>query len=377
MKTILIDLAKVATAGASLWLIALAVIALSPQKEAVQTAQADITEFVTRDALPDDSFSRLMKDVGIKGRPFDYNGNHVYFGAQSVRDTPRQGLSHLQQRFVERGINKEAHTESLAQSGMAMDLHGEKFLDLWNASRGEGHFERGPEASAKGKSAAEAYLSGEVMPITVSEDYISMSGIVPVRRGQEVSVERLHEQWETDERGALDPMINTKGFRFIDLTREKDRTTTMTATWADGDFDGRKLDPNYKGPGLSTDRDIPSCIGCKRTFRIEGLDQDSDPFTTNQFYSTLRGDSITSFYERSMRARGWKAAATQEPMSRLFQELPELQSLNGRMLFMERDGERVELLVREMEQGGTMVTSLHERSPVTLPDIHGSEAKKK
>ena len=362
MRQALINTLKLACAGASIFAIGALMLATSPQRgEVVAEAQADIGDVFSQLAVPKNAFSRLMDDFGLRPRAYDYNGNVIFFGAASTRAQPQEGLRELQQRFVERGINKEMHLESLSQRGMAQDLSPEKLGEMYIALRGEGTFTRGPEYRPEGTKIAEDFLNGEIIPIHNTPGYVSMSGIVPKRRGVQVTSTNLYETWEKNDHGALDPRDNSDGFRFVDLTRESDNTTTMTAVWADADFNAHKLDPDYDGPGLSVDREIPSCIGCVRTSRIESLDGKRDPFTTNQFYSPIQREEVSHFYQRSMEGRGWRVSRSQELLNKLFEENPHLAKRPGEALILERGNERINLLMHENPAGGTHVTTLHER----------------
>ena len=342
MTPLLNTLFKLAAAGASLVAIAALILFASPHPEdaGVQSAQADLIDVFSRDARSPSAFSDLMIDEGLRPRPFDYNGNVVYFATKRSHVGLEQGLEHWQRLFVERGINARVHERG--------------FTELDTSEQAA------PQVELKRRAAlAGEYLSGEIMPTYRSERFISMAGLVPKKRGLKVTPETLHEKWAANAKGQIDPMDHTEGFRYIDMTLEDDGTTTTTAVWADKQFDAHKIMPDYAGLDVSVDRDVPACIGCSRTFRLEGLDKNNDPFITNQYDSSERPEELHQFYHHALTRRGWTPSASEAPLDKLSQSVPSLAELPSEVMRFERDGEYLNVFLSEGEEG-TQVTTLQE-----------------
>lgn len=373
MNKHIINLAKLGLAGASIAAIAAMVMLGAPSTEhVVAPAQADILDLFPRAARSDSAFSQLMYDEGIAGRPFDYNGNMVFFGAKTASDSPRHGLNNLQQKFVERGINEKVHLKSLSEQGLLHSFdeeHVQALLELKDPSaKPSSLFDTmSKEDLARRGALASDVLNGEIIPILNHDDYISMSGIIPKKKGQKVDPMTLNQKWKPNANGVVDLMDHTKGHRFIDLTREEDGSTTTTATWADKDFNAHKIKPDYDGANTSSDTEVPACIGCSRTFRIEGLNKNNDPFTTNQYLTQGRPDEVSEFYEQAMTRRGWKRATSQTPLFDLSQKVPSLQGLHTDVMLFERDNQYVNVFLTD-DGEETSVTTLHEEKSLDKHD---------
>lgn len=372
MKRALINFTKLGLAGASIVAIGAIMLTISPEAptQGVSEANADIFDLVSSKAISDTIFSRIMDDAGMQPRPFDYNGNVVNFGAMNVVEEPQDAMLAFQRKFVDEGINRRVHHKTMMEYGIGTSMTEDQMKEYVAATKGEPNaFTLTPEQEVSSQLAAD-YLNGEIMPVARHEDFISMAGIIPKnRRADDLKPGEFPSVWEKNEQGVIDPRLNSDGFRYMDFSKTVDKkSTSVTAVWADKDFDARKTDPTYKGNDTSVDKDIPSCVGCSRMFRIDGLNEETDPFTTNQFYSFSDRESVETFYTTAMSRRGWKTSTAQVHLERLFQEIPSLQKHDGKMLFMERDGERLELMLQPMDDGGTMVTTMQEHQIIGLPD---------
>lgn len=363
IKNLAVGAAKFGGTFALVWGVAWAFVSMSPEGE-VQQAEADVFELIPRDALPDDAFGRLMTDNGIKPRSFDLNGNTVYFGHLPVRNEPQELLQKFQRDFVERGINSKVYTRTPHQMGMTRDLEKPGAVEELKQAVAEERAPVGFQDTPEAKAMRDAILTGEIVPYHNSKEYVSMGGIVPKVRGLE-GEEDVWREWEKTDRGAVDMEGSIKGFRFMDFTKEKDSTTTVTASWSENDFDYHKMKPGYPVEDLSIDQNVPSCVGCVRTFRLDGM-TDNDPFTTNQFFTRNHIDSVEQFYTRAMAKRGWARSDAQNAMEKLQRDVPSLQNLDGRVMFLEREGIRLNLMLHNMEGGGTMITSTTEREPLPV-----------
>ncbi len=372
MKSALINLAKLGVAGTSIAAIAAIMLTVSPKKptEGVAGAHADIFDLASRQTMSETIFSRMMQDVGMNPRPFDYNGNVVNFGAMEVLDEPEKAMGEFQRKFVEEGINRKAHTKTMLEYGIGQPLADDQLHDYQAAVNSQpNNFTLTPEQIASSELAAD-FLNGEIMPVARHEDFVSMSGIIPKKKyARDLKIEEFPTKWITTEKGYIDPRDNIDGFRYMDFSKTVDnKSTSVTAVWSDKDFNGHKLDPDYDGTDVSSDRDVPPCVGCSRMFRIDGL-SDQDPFTTNQFHTFSDTESVSTFYKQSFARRGWKQAEHQVYMERLFEEIPSLQRLEGEMLFLERDGERLEVMLHNMGEGGTAITTMQEREAIEVPSF--------
>ena len=222
-----------------------------------------------------------------------------------------------------------------------------------------------------------AQLQGDVVPVQqVGEGYVVMAGIVPKDKSPLTDEQAVHK-WTAALADKADPVArHSKGLRVIDIMAEGPDSSLVTATWADKDFDFKKIKPGYDGPGASPDPDIPACMGCTRLFRLQGLSEDE--MTTNQFITSNSPEQTEAFYLQALTSRGWTPAKAQRSLASLDPEIVgEELTVGKRILVMEQDGLTLTLVFEQDDDSGdTLVTATKEHTGIPALDFDKHSGKK-
>lgn len=334
MKKLLLIALKLALSGSAIGAIAWTMLTLHPDGE-VETAQADIVDMFPGILNAEHRFGRMMDDTGMKPRTYDINGNVVHFAVGSTAMKPLEVLDFYQSRLVREGINKKKYT----------DIPQERIVRT----------ERGEEVNPVTLEAANAMLLGEVVPIVKHPEYVAMGGIVPKNGAN--NIDELVGNWKPSSKGVLDLNDQIEAFRFIDAQYDEAiERSTVTATWSDHNFNAHKMEDAH-AVDVEPDANIPSCIGCKRRFRMASLNKDED-FVANQFVTPTAPHIIYDFYRTAMLNRGWDDSETQEMLDKLTPFVPYLQELDGKVLNFERDGRHVSIFIAPDDDGQTSITAV-------------------
>lgn len=339
--------AKLGLAGGTIAAIGFAMVALTPSEDGLTAdASADITDFTTTALGGDQKFASAIQAMGLKPRPFDFNGNTMYFASGSYSMPPLEVMRETQALFVETGVNEKNHSDMLPIRQKAATIN-------WDAI---GHdVDRSFAGWETLMPATNATTSGDVVPTQVSREYVEMVGMDLAGSADASMFERLHQT-------GGDPLSMIKGYRYMDIHAEAGgKRSAVTAVWSDNeDFQAERF--VGRGDQSPPDPNVPACLGCTRDFRVQSLAKD-EPFQSNMFLARHGNVASTYDYYRSSLTRdGWTETGVQPYLDRLGQELDEVAELNqrGRLLSFERGGESMQFAVIEAE-GAVQVLSLHEQ----------------
>ena len=352
MRDAAIVVGKLALAGATVFGIGFAIVTrdLDPQAPVaemghVAEAEADLIDGWGVDT-EDVKFARAVSAMGMRPRAYDYNGNVVYFATgYADGETPMEAAHRFQEELVYYGVNARNHASDVAL--------GTRFL----ATGGE--FEDPAEAGHLFEAArptARASLNGEVVPVEVRREYVSMSGL-ELAGGVDDVLAAYRSHGKTGSRPLRELM---KGYRFFDATMEPEsRRSMLTAVWTrDADFDPRRME-DATDDQSPPDPSIPPCMGCDRDFRFQSLNP-GEPFAANKWTTGATPQQTYTFYRDQMEARGWRETGVQPYLDRIAQIVPKVAALQGRMLSMEKDGQSMSIALIPDGRGGTQVISQHQ-----------------
>ncbi len=287
MKHAIWNLTKLAAAGAVIFGIGWAFV-VTDEEGGVQEADADIGTVTTLEAVFERDFTKTMTMTGLTPRPYEMNGNQVYFAVSYVEEEPHEVLEHYQEQFVRAGINEKKY----------MEVPDGRF------ERSLGDIEKGDvDLSDAEVEYNKALLTGEVVPIVTRPGYMAMGGIVP--KGAYRDVEEIVANWSAGNTREIDEEFMS-GFRFIDAEQwPGQRGSRVTSVWSDdGQFDPAKMsDP--QGEGVNPVLETPVCMGCRVGMQMESLSP-NEKYRIGHFYSQRRKRDLVRFYQRSMQNRGFE-----------------------------------------------------------------------
>ena len=301
---------KITIAGAIVFSIAFAFGVFDEQIE-VPEIKADIFDFGKQTNTA--KFVNSLKSLGHESpRPFDLNGNVVYFSNKRYLDDPRMIMTRYQDEFKAEGINSKRWMHTNDNSG--------EFL--------------------------KASMSGEIVPLSIEDDYVSMGGMLT--RGDIEKDEDFNKIIETAVKG---PAALFRGHRFIEIKKNSNgQGSEAIAMFSGEDFDFKKMKPGYDGPGAEPDVEFPSCPGCTRLTRFADLRSDS-PYRINSFQTRRSMDGTSKFYIDSMARRGWTMTET----TSMFRKLKKHVGFEGddaQQLQFSKNGEFMTVLLYPNDNGG-------------------------
>ncbi len=336
----------------------------------VSSVSADVTDLVPKAVMQHGSFERVVEESGLEPRPYDMNGNLVNFAVGESNLSPTQLGDYYQQRLVQSGINSRVYDEGLSDNQHRLNetaleaIHQTKDGDAdtkpaikaqLNDKLPDDYDERTDQFSQQ----QHAMLNGEVVPLHMSDNRVTLAGIDPQTPTNEL--EDIYHSWQRDPiSDELDLERNMDNFRFIEAYRAPgDRATTVNASWSDedGDFDATKMS-DLSGMEHDSEVKLPSCPGCERVQRLEGLHHD-EPYTLNQFVARAAVRDVHTYYERLLGERGWTPADTDHVLDDLAYHVPELDEKNQGAKTFVRDGEFISLRAIQQDANTTRVVALH------------------
>lgn len=342
LRNLLIATLKLAISGAIVAAIAAIFLVISDDGT-VPEAQADLTDLVP--GGPDDHlrFERVLKRAGLQPRPFDHNGNIVKFAVGETNLSPLDLMEYFQREFQREGINSEHYTESIL-TNPATEAEATEYLTT--------------QASAE---RSEAMLRGEIVPLFIDEDMVTMGSFIPKMKAQDMR--EAAEKWIPRADGSIHLDDNMGGFRTIEARRDPETgLSTVTATWSDRGFDAHKANGTARVVGASPDTEIPVCPGCIRYNRLKGLSRE-DPYVLNQIVSQGSVDTNHQFYTSALSRRGWVTSETEQALSMMSDHAPELSKIwsSGRIVSLKRDDqENMNLFLADDGDGATSIISIQE-----------------
>jgi hypothetical protein len=330
------NIVKLAGTGAVIFGIGFATLVQNPEQPTeVAEVTADITLFSGNDGT---EYTRAMASLGLEPRPYDLNGNVMYF-ATGYADgkSPEEVMQIVQKELVRYGINSKDYSD-------ITPMHAHLKAQKWTEDSGTEGFEGIQDISA-------AYLKGEVMPIEKRPGYIAMAGVNPQK-----SYEKIIEDYQEHKHLGLNEQLGA--YRFIDATSEPEFNRTMvTAVWSADDFSAAKLE-NKTFIQAPPDPNVPACMGCERDFRMKSL-ATNEPFSANKFTTQTDLDTTYNFYKRAMEARGWRESGFQAKLNKVAEVLPEAR-IAGRTLNMEQGDRAMNIILIPDEQGKVTVYATEE-----------------
>lgn len=290
--------AKLGAAGATIFAIGWFFLTMSPAGE-VQESQADIVDLeLLAPETNTQKFVSALDDLGHEQpRIYDYNGADIYFSTRATSTPPRELIEEYQRAFVNRGVNSK----------------------VWDSRTDYLQHARDNTLPRAAGERVAAMLSGELQVVFHDENRVIMTAAL-------LDAERAEQHAKKSPDGVAHFDQFFQSHRHIDATWDPvHQRTLVTATWSDEDFDIRKTMPTALQPtGMTTssDRDVPTCIGCERLTRFAATANDA-PYV-KQVFETSRGpQEIKAFYERAMSSRGWRSMPTSQISARVRHQLPE------------------------------------------------------
>lgn len=259
--------AKLAVTGATIAAIAIGFGIFDSNLE-VQDSEADIVSFDFAEREPVQKFEDSLDDLGHPDpRPFNLNGNTVYFSSIETTEEPKQVMERYLREFYEEGLNSRPEYAPNAETGDAVILDGQ---------------------------------AGGIVPMFVSNDQVILGGM------------ELAKDWETaDDLRAIfrdhdkdAPWKLWKGYRNIEISRT-DRKTLVSASWSRNDFDYEKMMMGNESEDQNVSTEVPGCIGCVRVNSFEDLSASSN-YRNDIYMGASPPEELSRFYDQALSSRGWE-----------------------------------------------------------------------
>lgn len=336
----LINIGKLACTGAIIFGIAFLFATQSTDGEMgeVEEANADVGWFNA--GSDGHEFTRAIAAAGLEPRPYDYNGNRMYFAAGHAEGRPADIEKTMQDVFVDYDVNEENHAGAPLLQARAASI---------NFMTQAGQKELGQEL----EEPAKALMRGDVMPVQRSKDYVAMVGY-----DWKYSYDEMGEKVASGEikPGDMDPNEMSKGYKFLDATYEPGTgSSQVTSVWSGQDFDPKKM-TNESFKTAPPDPEVPSCMGCERRIRFQSLSS-KEPYGSNQWATGMGIRETADFYRTAMQNRGWAEVGSQAKIDKVADHLPAVAKIQGSMLQFEREGEMLHIALIPDGRGGTEVMS--------------------
>lgn len=193
----------------------------------VSEAHADVTMMSFLDFSPTQKFVKTLEQLGHEPpRVYDMNGNEVFFSTRVTTKSPQELLLEYQHEFVNQRVNTSLHTYPIDQMMMPSEKDNtEEVSDTVNAA-----------------------MNGEIIPHSVSKDYLSMGGAI-MRLPREdhdgdalktwaFYAKQLSNQYDQTHRAYTqcqgDPELITIALKNYQTTPDDEAVRTMQAAVKDG-----------------------------------------------------------------------------------------------------------------------------------------------
>lgn len=346
MKQIALNSLKLAATGgviAAIWFVALT----TETNVEVPEAHADILGLNIGD--DGQGFTRAMESLGLEPRPYDFNGNVMYFAAGTTPKTPAELEPIFAQALQKHGVNKRD-----ASKVPAMATAAAQNWRFPSNPDGEQPPEELFENFARLEPQGGAMVDGEVVTVAREPDLLRMVGME-----WNSTKDEMLEQMKTGDVPAQESGMKKfmGGYKYIEANYDRnDGTTSITAVWnADREFDASKMD-NTSFLSSPPDANIPPCMGCDRRYRMKSLAAD-EPIQGNNWHTNMSMTQTYDYYKNAMAARGWTVSEAQKVLDKAAEVVPELAALEGRVLNLEQDGKTMQIVLIPSEEGGTEVFS--------------------
>jgi len=288
--------AKLAFTGATVFAIGWIGLTVGDTKTGVKEAQADIWSLDFAPKSRQQRFVETLMDEGMeKPRAYDFNGNQMFFSTATTNESPVQVLRRFQDGFVRHGVNKKRHDQLPPALQNAVGL---------------AHIKDAPPAERQKTLAVykrnfehlNGLFSGEVVPMQVSRNRVMMMG-TGSNDGAKKGIEFLHESLTNLKKGK-DPINDTVDvMRYVEAYRQPNGKTRINAIYSDENLDLDKFKHDTESVGTGVSSTVPSCLGCKRMFRVKG--ESEQEYAANGFESHGTPADSMAFYDRALANRGW------------------------------------------------------------------------
>jgi hypothetical protein len=300
-----VTLGKLALAGATICAVAVGLVITGPDGH-VQESKADIADVFLTPVTNTQRFATALDRLGHEPpRVYNYNGNNIYFSVRVSSKRPDELAREYQEEFVRQGVNEQVYSASK------------------HAFSGEKVVGEDPDQIV----GAEALLSGQIIPQHVSRDGFIMHGAL-IKGAPKTREQFAKNMLARTKEDTKDFPHTFQSFRGIEAEwEEQEKRTVVTATWGDEDFELLKTFAAKDGgitEDVATDPEIPVCPGCERLTRFAGASTDEDQIA-HVFSTTTHPNTVLSFYERALGARGW----TETEASSLTRKMEGIADLQG------------------------------------------------
>ena len=221
MKKLIITVAKFGLSGALICGIA-AIFLVADERGSVSDAEADIATNVPVKHIAGHDFTEVVAKTGMRPRPYEVNGNEVYFAVGYTDEGPDEILRAYQKKFVASGINAQefntipdAKFERTMQDLMSIkDARSLEDLQKFDMDEYEQAYNL-------------AMLNGGVVPISQRPGYVAMGGMVS--KDESEKLEDVFGGWDAAQNPEAQLGGFMDGFRFIDAQKVGEKRTRVTS----------------------------------------------------------------------------------------------------------------------------------------------------
>ncbi len=318
MNNLIVNGLKLAASGALICGIA-AIFLIADERGSVSDADADIVTNVPVKHVAGHDFTEVVAKTGMRPRPYEVNGNEVYFAVGYTDEEPNEILEAYQKKFVASGINKrEFNSIPKAKFDRTMEdlvsiKEARSLEDLEKFDMDEYELDYNL-----------AMLNGGVVPISQRPGYVAMGGMVSKEKSEKL--DDVFGGWNVAQNPEAELGGFMDGFRFIDAQKVGEKRTRVTSVWSRDKFDFDKMDdPNQKGVTPVTV--TPACIGCSVGTQMKSLSP-SEPYRMSNMYTSQSRADVIAFYDKAMRNRGWEPGDASQAMGYVKRELGVLEGVD-------------------------------------------------
>jgi hypothetical protein len=245
----------------------------------------------------------------------------------------------FQREFVRKGNNKKAHYSILPKVPLILSPRQLESMPI----------EQQKNTMNRTKARLEQlddFFGGGIVPVVIRDDYVAMAGMTSKKNAPD-ALQFLAEQINSQKSVAE----SVKQMRFIEARRSPDESKTMiSAVWSDDELDMLKFAPDAKRSDLAVSTRIPACLGCRRVMNFQGQGAERD-YGTNVFVGQQNVADTIAFYDRAMRARGWKLSGASQTM-RLLSARGVIPPNAARMTSFSKNGKFITVMAYPVDRGG-------------------------
>jgi hypothetical protein len=327
-KNVVTTLLKLAFCGATIAMVAWAIVIVDGSGDVKETS-ADLLSLSPVPMTNTARFEEALDGLNhSEPRVFDHNGNEIGFSSRTTRKRPTRLLADYQRAFVEAGINERTY---LGRPGA--DVDPDKPVD-----------DRLRAADQEALVRQEAMMSGQVIPLDIDKERVSMGSVLV--EGKPQTRRALREQFKETGPKNLGELYD--GYRYIVAERDEESgVTSVTAAWSRGEFDMERNRPKTGREARKLDEQtgIPTCVGCSRVTDFSGQANAVDDHVAI-FGSRRDPGQLTHFYDQAMRQRGWKRTSTNRMLDSVL-DYAEQAPDRLRLRQYERNGEMTTIGIRQ------------------------------